>query len=200
MTTNNSINIPFTISLANGGTNLTSFANDKGIVTFDGTNPVPNQFAQLDSNDILTNTKTPAFFAYKSATTNNVTGNATAYSYVCDTEIFDQANNYNNGTGIFTAPLDGLYSFGTSAYSSNSTAGNEIRIFLVTSRPNKYFYQLQRSGTTDVLYLSYAYEYRLLSGDTVYPRFWINGAGGLNCNCAGGNSPITTCFWGYFLG
>ena len=200
MTTNNSINVPFTISIANGGTSLTSFANDKGIVTYDGSNLVADQYAQLDSNDIFTNTKKPAFFAYKSATTNNVTGNATSYNFICDQEIFDQASNYDAATGIFTAPLDGLYCFGAAAYSSTSQSCDEIRIWIETTRNRNAYMKIQRTWTTDVLFNNTIYEYRLLAGDTAKPGFFTYNNVSKNCNCAGGNSPISTCFWGYFLG
>jgi len=53
----------------------------------------------------------PAFQAYLSSNQSNVTGDNTGYTVICDTEVFDQGGDYNNGTGIFTAPIDGRYFF-----------------------------------------------------------------------------------------
>lgn len=51
----------------------------------------------------------PAFLAYNSAQDDDVTGDGTAYTIICDTEVFDQNSDYNNGTGVFTAPVTGRY-------------------------------------------------------------------------------------------
>ena len=42
-------------------------------------------------------------------TATNVTGDGTKYQVICDTVIFDQSSNYNNSTGVFTAPVTGKY-------------------------------------------------------------------------------------------
>ena len=51
----------------------------------------------------------PAFSAYNSATDSNVTGDGTAYTLICNTEIFDQNADYDTSTGTFTAPVTGKY-------------------------------------------------------------------------------------------
>jgi len=50
-----------------------------------------------------------AFSAYLGTSSDNETGDGTAYSLICDTEIFDQNSDYNTGTGVFTAPVTGRY-------------------------------------------------------------------------------------------
>jgi hypothetical protein len=51
----------------------------------------------------------PFVSAYVSAQIPNVTGNSTTYDIVFDTELADYTSNYNNTTGVFTAPLTGKY-------------------------------------------------------------------------------------------
>lgn len=49
------------------------------------------------------------FVAYKSAQTDNVTGDGTEYTIIFNTELGDVNSNYNNANGVFTAPLTGYY-------------------------------------------------------------------------------------------
>lgn len=53
----------------------------------------------------------PAFLAYLSTNQANVTGDGTQYTVIFDTVAFQQGAGYNNGTGVFTAPVTGYYAF-----------------------------------------------------------------------------------------
>lgn len=82
----------------------------------------------------MTNTAQPAFYALKTSTSQDVTGDGTYADVVYDSELNDQASNYDNSTGVFTAPVSGFYRFsGTVGFltcSSNHTGGI---VLLVTS-------------------------------------------------------------------
>lgn len=68
----------------------------------------------------------PAFRAYLSANVNNVTGDGTVYTLICNTVLFDQQSNYNNSTGIFTAPVTGKYSFNCTAWFQGMASNNNM--------------------------------------------------------------------------
>ena len=49
------------------------------------------------------------FYAYLSGNASNVTGDGTNYTIVFNSVLYDQNNNFNTGTGVFTAPVTGRY-------------------------------------------------------------------------------------------
>lgn len=74
------------------------------------TNNSTNTYITPTSGQILSPGQC-VFNAYLSSTQADVTGDGTSYTVVCDTELMDQGANYNNGTGVFTAPVTGNYCF-----------------------------------------------------------------------------------------
>lgn len=55
--------------------------------------------------------RNPGFFATINASIPSVTGDDTAYTVIFNTETFDTGSNYDATTGVFTAPVDGIYLF-----------------------------------------------------------------------------------------
>lgn len=94
------------------------------------------QGIQVTKNGVELSSLQPLVSAYKSSDTANATGDATQVQVVFDTESTDQNANYNNATGVFTAPYTGNYLFcgsvgltsiGTSSSCNvqlNATVGN----------------------------------------------------------------------------
>lgn len=98
--------------LSKSGTNvntrtITGVANQTSVTNGDGVsgNPV------VGLAPIVTSTTQPAFSAYLSTPTVDVTGDGTNYILLFDTEQFDQNGDFVPGTGTFTAPVDGIYYF-----------------------------------------------------------------------------------------
>lgn len=65
-----------------------------------------------------------AFRAFVSVTQPNVTGDGTNYPIIWNTVVFDQSSNYNNATGVFTAPITGKYFFVANVFLSPMTAAH----------------------------------------------------------------------------
>ncbi len=122
---------PRILEIAAGGTNASSqISTSAGIVKYDGTRLVTSSTAKIDSSDRITNTSQPCFLARLGSNVTNVTGDGTVYTVICDTEIFDVGSNYNNSTGVFTAPVDGKYFFSGGVYFSatGTSFGFSIKI------------------------------------------------------------------------
>lgn len=75
----------------------------------------------------------PCFRAYVSANISNVTGDGTNYTIIYDSSDFDQASNFNTGTGTFTAPVSGKYMFISTVTLSGLAAGNTQFTFSFSS-------------------------------------------------------------------
>jgi len=88
----------------------------------------------IDSTGAVTKPLTPAFFALNSSPDSSVTGNAVIYTIICDSQIFDQNDDYNASTGVFTAPVSGRYFLqGQVATEAQTTTNTDGVFFLFTS-------------------------------------------------------------------
>lgn len=67
-----------------------------------------------------------SFMAYLSSTATDVTGDGTYYKIIPDTELWDVGSNYDNTTGVFTAPYTSLYQFVGGITYGGLAAGNTI--------------------------------------------------------------------------
>lgn len=81
---------------------------------------------------------TSAFSAYLSADQDNVTGDGSVFQIVCDTELFDNNSNYDNATGIFTAPVDGIYFFYIVCYLDDVASGHTAGWFQVITTSDTF--------------------------------------------------------------
>jgi hypothetical protein len=119
----------------------------------------------------------PAFSAYLSSTASDVTGDGTTYTLACNTEIFDQQSNYNNGTYTFTAPVSGRYVFSSTYYLGGITAihFSGYANFITsntTFRTNIVSYAAWRSVSNEVA-LNNAVFCDMDSADTIYAAITV---------------------------
>jgi hypothetical protein len=88
------------------------------------------------NNAVNENIPLPGFSAYKSATTANATGDATAVDFIADQELFDNGSCYDHTTGVFAAPLPGKYLLTATVCIDTVTVGHtaaEIKLVNTTS-------------------------------------------------------------------
>lgn len=94
------------------------------------------QGTALGTNDTITaftggqvlKPRQPAFFAYTTANILNVTGDSTVYQVVYDSELFDVGSNFNTATGVFTAPVTGIYALTYSVWCLGLSASYTIGV------------------------------------------------------------------------
>jgi hypothetical protein len=99
-----------------------------------------------DATGNITKPKSSAFCAKLANNTTNVTGDGTLYTIVYDSERFDYNSNYNTSTGVFTAPVTGVYQFNISSYLYILSIGLTVEVTLVTS--NNTYQLVAQSGYT----------------------------------------------------
>lgn len=88
--------------------------------------------AQINANGLILPLQ-PSFLATVTSDVTNVTGNGAAYTILFDTEVYDRNSDYAPGTGIFTAPVTGLYDFSGSVSLLQAGSATQVLVELVTS-------------------------------------------------------------------
>ena len=118
-------------------------ATDNALARFDTATgkKLQNSTVIVDDFGQMKNASQPAFLAQLSADSLNCTGDSTnVHPIIFDTEVFDQNADYNNATGIFTAPVTGKYLFSVClVFGGLLAAHNDQRISLATSNGLYYF-------------------------------------------------------------
>src|ERR1043165_7083921 len=128
-----------TINIGTGGavktTTLGSTNSTSATVISSGTGSIVcNTGFSVTSGGLNKNTKQSMFNAYQSASTSNdKTGDATVYQVIFNTEVSDQNSDYNNSTGVFTAPVTGKYLFESAIIFTNVVAQTTMQIQIQTT-------------------------------------------------------------------
>lgn len=147
----------------------------------------------------VTNTGQPSFLAYASANVLNLTGNGATATVIFDTEVFDQANNYNTATGVFTATTDGKYQFNvTLNFTGNTATGFNMR--LVTSNRTYRGVVYRPSNVCSAggdCQISMSFLADMEAGDTASVTINATGMAGNTAGYYGGATPEFTVFSGF---
>jgi C1q domain len=166
------------------------------------TNQVSSTYSGTSTTLALANTVVnatqPLFFAYKSASTSNVTGDGTFYTVIYDTTTINQGSGYSTSTGKFTAPVTGNYLFTTSnILSSPATTGAGECIISSTANNYVLTYWQTYTGASDFP-LGGCVILPMSSGDTAFIQLVITGPS-KTAFLFGTPSPYDTFFSGMLL-
>lgn len=143
----------------------------------------------------------PAFQARLSTSQLNKTGNGTKYTIICDTETFDQGSDYNNVTGVFTAPVTGRYLFCAQVALDQVTLATLFETYITTSnreyRTQLNFALTTISGTTQrIQNIAYA---DMDAGDTAVLEVAVAGIGADTADVLGTATNAITYFGGQLM-
>jgi len=182
-----------------GSTNTTSATT----ISSGTGNIIHNTGLTIDSTGRTLNAVQPAFAAFKSAASTNVTGDGTVYTVIFDTVYFDQGSNYNATTGVFTAPITGKYLFTSNVEFINVIAVTQIQLNIAGTFGLSAFSIMNGSTATATGFL-------ILNGSVLVPMtagqtcsMMTNAQGttktvGVNGNGGSGGGGITS-FTGYLV-
>lgn len=134
---------------------------------------------------LVTPPETPsaAFQAQLTANINNVLGNNVVYDVVFNSVTFDITTSFDAGTGVFTAPSNGIYSFDTTITIGNlNNNAYDLGASVGIITPTREFYGDEVNTffiaqNQDEVQLSASALCELLAGDTVYVSAVVQSTG-----------------------
>lgn len=142
----------------------------------------------------------PAFLGTLSAQDANVTGNGTQYTMGQGnsvTNVYDQGGDFTTA-GVFTAPVTGRYSFGTSQLWQAVSSATDMNYLIVTS--NRSWSGIKFNPSTTHVSTSVLSNFTIFcdmdAADTCDTRMTLTGVGADTCDIFGSNADRRTVFFG----
>jgi len=149
----------------------------------------------FDSQTLLSKTR-PAFNVFDTVGALNVTGFGTIHPVVFNSEKFDQSGDFNNTTGVFTAPTKGLYRFSATVQLIGIVAATDIRMEVKTTiRSYKVWGRQYSTQNQTEIVMNGTVLADMNVGDTAIIEVFAGGEAGDIIDIAGGGDG-RTCFHG----
>lgn len=143
----------------------------------------------------LIRTAQPSFFAFKSAQTNNQTGNGGTYALICDTEVSDVGGMHNASTGVVTALATGAHRFSGGIYFTGCTVATGFAITLTIAGTSGRVYQIHKlirgASAQDYLQPFNITDVPMTVGDTAAITATVTGEAGDTVDIFGTSTPNT---------
>lgn len=126
------------VTIADGGTNATTFGTTDGIVTFNSASLVTSSSALIDSSGRYTNTTQPCAIVALANTASNATGDGTGFTILFDTVTVNVHTDYSTITGKYTISKTGRYLVCGSVGFGNIGAGHTAGIIEIATNGTSF--------------------------------------------------------------
>jgi len=171
-------------------------------------NPAYGTGFTINSSGYTNNANQPCFSAYLHTSVTNVTGDGTAYQIIFDTVLFDQASSYNSSTGVFTAPVAGIYAFNVAGLATGVLGThNTLQFQIIPSSPavnlqGSYINPYTVAANGGYCGVNTPFIVQLAASATVHFIFQVSGGTkvvGLDGGNTGSSNQIFTWCAGYLI-
>lgn len=176
------------ISLSSGTLGQVLTSNGPGFLpSWSGSSPTP-----------------PATYAFSSTLAGallNSTGDGTLVNVTCDSVNFDIGSNYSGSTGLFTAPVNGIYAIGASVFLGNLSNSHTQYLMYILAGGTTYMISQgnpsnERSSVSNQLTRRAMLLVQLSAGQTAQLQVEVDGS---SKTATIGNGGQPTSFYGYLI-